>query len=107
MAAGTVAAALAGSWIHRIAGRPVLFVVVAVTMVCNVACALVFNFETLAVLRTCAGLFSGLMMSFSHVGLVQMPKPDREFSIVLGIQVVLGAVARLLHFLPPGYCSVL
>ena len=95
MAAGTIASLAARFWIHRIAWRPVLLLSILVATISNLACIGVSGFNELLCLRGMAGFAAGTMMALPYAAFSSFPNPDREFSLALGLQVCLGALALL------------
>ena len=95
MAASTVGSALSRFWIHRILWRPMLFFVVTLSLVSNFACIAFDEFLPLLGLRYLAGIGMGAMSAFSFVVFGSAANPDREFSLSLVVQIILGALLLL------------
>ena len=93
MAGGTVASLAARFWITRIDWRRVLMGAVSGAVLVNSLCVFSDSFTLLFVLRIIAGVNAGSFMALVYALFSNVDNPDREFSIALAVQVVLGAAA--------------
>ena len=93
MTGGTIAAAAARFWITRTKWRTVMVLSLLSGFAVNVACAFVGAFDSLLILRSAAGLAAGTFMAVVYADFAHESNPDREFSIALALQVMMGALS--------------
>ena len=91
MVGGTVAAAAARFWITRARWRSALLWSLLIAVMANLLCTVVDGFNGLLVLRSIAGLAAGSYMAIVYADFAHAKNADREFSIALALQVMLGA----------------
>lgn len=93
MIGGTIAALIARRWITSADWPSVLRWTVSACVLANFACALMDTFAAMLFLRSIAGLAAGSFMAIVYADFAHAENPDREFSIALALQVLLGIFA--------------